>query len=583
MSSDSLIKDIENRFFADPCIKVGEGRMTMDEALATSRALATSGPRTIEIVGDITLMSPIELSEKDNGLTIRGGRISGGVVLDKWERDPRDDRFLRARLPEGAMPRMLIVDGRAQKLSVYPCNSFLEHKDEPLDLRWLNSANGGWNRPPSVHELTHVHVDPEDIPIGLVAGSTEIRIYHSWDESTVPIKSFDRTSGEITLASSLTHPAGSFDKRVFQLINIREGMTDLGCWYFDADEGYIYYYPERGAEDFHAVIPLVNTLIKINGASNITLMDIELSHCGSERVSSGLRSANLGGCVDIVDSSRIMLYSLKIHDSAGHGIKIVGSSAHRTLRCEIFNMGGGGIFTHACSEEEIRENNVRDIGLIAYSSVGIHAGGRSMLVWVLDGKPEERGTTLILGNRIERCPYCAITCNGEGHIIENNEVIDFMQRLSDGAGIYVSRGREVIVRRNYARASLVGRPNKSYYFDEGGYKCVCEENQSLGVESAYGDHRCRKMTVRKNHFESPGVLYLVFNNCRDYKIEENELIAGARLVIAVPQDGIESVKSLVEFLKLHFHFRKNKLTAESPVPFVVGYGEQIEASRIKIN
>ena len=85
------------------------------------------------------------------------------------------------------------------------------------------------------------------------------------------------------------------------------------------------------------------------------------------------------------------------------------------------------------------------------------------------------------------------------------------------------------------------------------------------------------------HFESPGVLYLVFNNCRDYKIEENELIAGARLVIAVPQDGIESVKSLVEFLKLHFRFRKNKLTAESPVPFVVGYGEQIEASRIKIN
>ena len=414
--------------------KVGKDHMNIEEAFDEICKLPTNVDKTIEIVGDLVLDGPIELSSHDSGLTLLGGRIIGGVRLDKWETDPRDGRFVRAKLPEGATPRSLSINGTARRIAVYPADGFLKLNDEPENLKWLNSVNGGWNRALTDYELTHVHMDPDNIPIGAIDGSAEIRVYHSWDESTVPIKSIDRLRGEITLCSPMTHPAGTFGKKDVQFINIREGMTACGTWYFDAAEGYVYYYPENDEQIISAVIPVQERLIRIKGSRNITIRNTELSDCSTPRVSSGLRSANLGGVIEIENSERIFLSGLNIHDASGHGIKLTGVKGHRIENCKIYNMGGGGIFTHASEDEEISGNEITDIGLFAYSSVGIHAGGRSMLVWVLEGKPRERGKTVIRGNRVERAPYCAITCNGRGHVIEDNTVVDFMQRLHDGAG-----------------------------------------------------------------------------------------------------------------------------------------------------
>ena len=120
--------------------------MDIESALVMSRKLPITIAKTIEIIDNLVIDHPIELSSRDSGLTLFGGRISGGIRLDDWERDTRDARLVRARLPEGASPRSLSANGTARRMEVYPSDGFLKLNDEPENLKWLNSAKGGWNR-----------------------------------------------------------------------------------------------------------------------------------------------------------------------------------------------------------------------------------------------------------------------------------------------------------------------------------------------------------------------------------------------------------------------------------------------------
>lgn len=557
---------------------VGKDCSDFAEALALSRNIPKGIPRTIELTGKLTLSKPIVLDESDSGLTITGGSISGGVELTEWERDPMDARFIRAKLPKGAEPRTLIINGNKKKMSVYPSGDMLECLDKPENLRWMSSVNGGWNRTPKEYEMTHMHVNINDIPPSFLPGSTEVKLYHQWDESTVPVSAYDKETGEITFASELGHPAGSFDKNIYQLLNLRDGMTEPGTWYADLTNNWIYYYPElEDGASFKGTIPVASTVIRIENSTNITLSDIEISFSGSERVTSGLRSINLSGAVEVWNSENITMRDLYIHDCSGTGIKIMSSKNNNINCCRIETMGAGGIFTHDCADEMICFNNIKDIGLDAYSSIGIHAGGRSMLVWVLDGKPEEKGSTILRGNRIEGVPYCGITCNGGPHIIENNTIIDFMTKLDDGGSIYVSRGDRVIVRGNSAFGIQKGTRKKACYFDEGGRDCLFENNKTFGIVTAYGDHKCERMTVRHNHFECADSIRFAFNLCSDYEIYENVIVTKNGLEMDLQLLNECSIDNMRQYLDEYIHFRNNIIIAKSKTVDVTSFfGEKFE-------
>ena len=396
----------------------------------------------------------------------------------------------------------------------------------------------------------------------------------------MPVSTYDPENGEIGFESELGHPAGSFNRYNYQFLNLRDGMTEPGTWYADLDDGWVYYYPEEADGDsFTGIIPAANTLIRIDGGANITLSDIELSFSGAERVISGLRSINLNGAIEVWDSKNISLLNLNIHDCSGNGIKVMNSENSEISCCRITSMGAGGIFTHNCVDERICFNHICDIGLSAYSSIGIHAGGRSMLVWVLDGKPREHGRTELRGNRIERVPYCGITCNGGPHIIEGNVLADCMMKLNDGGAIYVSRGERTILRKNRAVGSYIGRQKKAYYFDEGGHECLFEGNESFGIETAYGDHLCEKMVIRKNHFECDGDFMFSFSACKDYEIYENVIAAGNKIKIEVELEEPAADKSadyIRQYLDDHFRFYDNIIIAKEENAFVTAYDEKFE-------
>lgn len=539
-----------------------DGFSDIEEALAKSRELPKGIFKTIKIEGDYVPSNTIRLDERDNGLTVTGGRIIGGIVLESWEKDPRDSRFVRAKLPDNVNPQVFIVDSKLQKNAVYPKDSVLQCKNKPEDLRWTGSMGGGWNRPISDDEFLHMDVEVSDIPENFIQGSTKVKMYHIWDESTITVKEFDRESGKMTFASKPEHPAGAFERTQYKLINIRDGMYAPGSWYTDLSEGWLYYWPENdNIANLSGYVPALETMLSIKNAEDIVLSDMEFTLGNTVDVTSGLRSINLSGAVEIEDSRKITVKNLFIHDCAGHGVKVLKTKQHEVNGCVIENMGAGGIFTHECEDELICNNKINSIGLNAYSSIGIHAGGKSMLVWVQDGKFPEKGQTIIRSNKIENVPYCGITCNGGPHIVEYNTVIDSMSELEDGGAIYLSRANATVLRGNKLYGSYGGIMKKGVYYDEGGYACITERNEFHGMETPYSDHMCHAMKIMGNHFENDDILRLHFADSIGYEIENNVFVSNTDLHINVSLATFEKVvpTELVkeQLIVLHYKMRNN--------------------------
>lgn len=532
----------------------------IETALEKSRELPGGILRIIELEGEYTLEKSINLDERDNGLTIRGGKLIGGIELNNWEQDPQDSRFVRAKLPNGVNPQAFIVNSHFRKNAMYPHNGFLECKNKPENLWWTGSIGGGWNRPLTDDELLHMDVNSEDIPNSFMPGSSKVKMYHIWDESTVTVAEFNCESGKMTFKSKPEHPAGAFKRVQYRLLNLRAGMSKPGVWYTDLSEGWIYYWPQSDeTEHFKAFVPALENIINIKNADNVILSGIEMMLANTADVTSGLRSINFGGAVTVENSENIIINNLYVHNGAGHGIKVLKSKNYEINGCLIEDMGAGGIFTHECEDELICNNKIKSIGLSAYSSIGIHAGGKSMLVWVQDGKVPEKGQTVIRSNTIENVPYCGITCNGGPHIVEYNTAVNCMSELEDGGAIYLSRAKETIVRGNKLYGNYGGLMKKGVYYDEGGCGCLSVRNEFYGMETPYGDHLCYGMKIIRNHFENDDILRLHFADSIGYEIEKNVFVSNSDLHMNISLATFEKTveKEVIEEALVKIHYRMN--------------------------
>ena len=171
---------------------------------------SNKGRYAIRSGGSYVLEKPVVLNTEDSGLVIEGGGASVrcGCVLTNWADDA--DGLLAARVPEGADPAMLLIGGRARPRARYPETGALTYRST-TDVKWMNSTNGGWNRPLTHEELTRVVVNPADFPKNMDVRNAEITVFHEWDESTVRVRSLDRKTGLVELESELEHPAGSLE------------------------------------------------------------------------------------------------------------------------------------------------------------------------------------------------------------------------------------------------------------------------------------------------------------------------------------------------------------------------------------
>ena len=474
----------------------------------------------INIENDITVTEPICIDGCKNVklMSQNGAKIIGGIVADNFKREGEYLTF-----ETDVEPRVFVVNSAVKSRSSYPCNEYFECLDK-TELKWMNSRNGGWNRAPEYDELTHITINKEDIPKELDILNCDIRAIHVWDESTVSVKDYDDVTGVITTSSPMAHPSGAFDKHQYQFLNTMYGLKEKGTWCYNRKECKIYYLPEDGEDESNikAIIPVSHSVIRIINSTDVCVENLSVyvsnSECG---IIAGLRAVNPSGAVQIENSEHIKLDMLEVSFSGGQGIKALKSKNIEITNCIISKCASCGIVTNECENENISHNEISDIGMFDFSAIAIHAGGKSLLVYVLDGKKEEKGQTVIEYNTIDNIPYCGITCNGGPHIIRFNKITRCMTRLCDGAAIYCSRGDKTVVEGNYITS--VPETEKAYaiYFDELSDNCIADGNLSVDVVVPIHTHIAQNILFKNNIFMNGKDISLKFTESDSIKWQNN--------------------------------------------------------------
>lgn len=451
----------------------------------------------INVETDITVTEPICIDGCRNLklMSQNGAKLSGGVVVENFKREGEYLTFETA-----VEPRILIVNASVKARSSYPDNGYFECLDQ-TDLRWMNSVNGGWNRAPEYDELTHITVNNDDVLEELDILNCDVRAIHIWDESTVAVKEYDKATGVITTSSPMAHPAGAFKRHQYQFLNTMYGLKVKGTWCYNRTEHKIYYLPEEGENETNikAIIPISHSVIRITNSADVSVENLSVfvsnSECG---VIAGLRGVHPSGAIQVENSENITLDMLEVSLSGGQGIKVLKSKNIEIKNCIISKCASCGVVTFECENENISHNEIFDIGMFDFSAIAIHAGGKSLLLYVLDGKQEEKGQSIIEYNTIDNVPYCGITCSGGPHIIRFNKITRCMKVLNDGAAIYCSRGNGTLVEGNYITSVPAAAKSHAIYFDELSENCTIDGNLSVDVYAPFLTHIAKNIIYKNN-------------------------------------------------------------------------------------
>ncbi|NOX54961.1 MAG: hypothetical protein GXP27_11105, partial [Planctomycetes bacterium] len=456
--------------------------------------------------------------------------LYGGRRITGWRRD--GDRFWAADLPDVASGkwdfRLLVVDGRMAPRARLPEKGTFTHLST-FNVPWMSTTGGGWKRKPTREELTTLKYRPEDLGPWLDVRNAELTVYHMWDESVVGVERNDTENHILTFSNPCGHPPGAFGVKKYVVWNVRRGMTRPGQWYLDRTAGKVVYWPLPGQDmtKAKALAPTVETIVRIAGhagspARDITIRGLTLAVTNTPLKAGGFGAGAFAGAVHLTEAENCRLKELEIVNVAGQGVRGWKLASCCIENCRIHDTGACGIrVIGGCT---IRNNYVHHVGRIYPSAIGIWGAGR--------GGP----ACAIRHNTLHDTPYSAIICGGDGHRIENNLIYRAMQVLHDGAGIYISMGRGMILRGNYVRdiVDTGGYGASAYYLDEQAVDCLVEGNLSVRVARPVQNHMARRNTIRGNVFVADGDLVLSFPKSSDYCVEKNVVVASGKIQITNP-------------------------------------------------
>ena len=516
----------------------------LNELISAVEAAKKSGESVIDIEQNITLSHPVEIFGCENlEITSKNGcTVSGGLVNIIWK---KENDYLT--FDTETEPRMLLINGKPAQKTTYPENGYLENTDK-CSYTWINSRNGGWDKAPSYYDLTHITPKPGDIPESFNISNCDIRVIHQWDESTVALKGYDIQTGIIECENEMAHPAGAFGVHKYQFSNTAFGCIQKGRWFYDRLRKKVYYAPSDGenSENIHSMIPSACSLFHFKNCKNISINNINLllSNSTVGRIS-GLRAINPVGAVHIVDSENIRLDMLEISFSGGQGIKCLRCKNLSITNSIIENCASCGISTFECEDEHIAYNVINNIGLIDFSAVSIHAGGKSELVFVMDGCIEEHGQTVIEYNSIDGSPYCGITCCGGPHIIRNNKVVRCMKTLKDGGAIYCSRAEGSLISGNYV-SDVPSDTAYAYYLDELSENCILDGNVSINVNVPFNAHIAKSCTLSNNLFVNNSDTTIRLMRSVNFSFSNNVIISEGKFTLGLKSYNPEEKFTLEE-------------------------------------
>jgi len=502
------------------------------EAARDAARKAGAGPHRIILQsGDYFVAKTLELDARDSNLTIEAAEtgkvtIYGGKLVTGWRRD--GEKFWCADVPANWDFRALVVNGRMPERARLPEEGTFKHKSQ-FDVRWLSSVGGGWERKPTEEELTTMLYDPKDIPAAFECKNAEVRVYHMWDESLVGVVRNDTNRHALIFAPPAKSPPGAFGVKKYVIFNIREGMTKPGQWYLDRAAGKLVYWPlpDEDMTKAKVVAPVLEKIIQITGATNITLRGFSLQATTTPLKPGGFGAYAFDGALDVTQARQCVFEKLDISNVGGQGIVMRQVEDCRVSDCQIHNTGACGIKADG-SDTLIARNHIHHVGRYHPSAVALSATHAM--------KPgSERGFHLYR-NEIHDTPYSGIIGSGGGHLIEENLISRVMREMHDGGAIYGGM-RNSILRGNVVRDVVKigeGYGVSAYYLDEGARDCVVERNVSIGVERPTHNHIAADLVIRDNVFLAETNMVLSFPRSSGCIFQGNTLFAPGKITLTQP-------------------------------------------------
>ena len=372
-------------------------------------------------------------------------RLIGGKRLRGFQ--PVSDPAVLRRLDPAARGKVFQVDLAAQGIADYgkPDRGGIElfFQDKPMILaRWPNQ---GFVKivevlGPTVRDVRGTKGRDEGIftyqrdrPGRWIAEKDVwLHGYWFWDwaDQRQKVEAIDPQKRTITLAKP-HHGYGYRKGQWFYAFNVLAEIDRPGEWYLDRQAGILYFWPPGPIEQGQATVSVLPTLVRLKGASHVTIRGLTLEAVRSTAV------VISGGSHNRVTGCTIR--------NGGRGAVAATGRSHAVAGCDIYQMAEGGISLAGGDRKTLTP-----AGLAAVNN-HVHHYGR----W----KPMYSAGISISGvgnraahNLIHHAPHQAMSFGGNDHVIELNEIHNVCFESNDAGAIYAGRNwtmRGTVIRFNY--------------------------------------------------------------------------------------------------------------------------------------